>query len=716
MGLTIDTLMAVLEVDSASLLAVGDDFVVVRRDPEPSETGIDLHTEVLFTVVDLNGDPAAPAYLPIDFTLNVDGVLAATYTGGALTVEAGWDPALSSVTPTTSVDAYVGFAVRLVQLTDRFVSEQVVSVALELTVSGEWTPLPWGSGVWVTAVAPYDVSTSWSFTIEDLTPPKLLTAVPRSPMVLRVVFDDGMTLGTGTECADDPTNWTITRHNVDPLPGVALAVVSAEVVTGSLDKEFDLTFDWEQTPGCEYHAHVAGTVEDGSGNTMDAAFCIASWTGFQPEIPEGRVWDLWRFVPRKIRTRDDTKDLRRLINCWQELVNLMLREVDRMTDIFDPDLCDDATIEAMLYDLGNPFVWTDLELTALQRRKLVRYLVPIYKLKGTAVGIESVVLFLLGKIVHVRDYLHTGWRLGISRLGDGGGIALIKGEQAAWPMNLAALLPLNLSVEIDDGVVQVITIVAGDFVNPAAATAQEVAAAIDAHIAGGTAGVLADGSPAAALTGIGPFAIMAGDNLLVEIEGHGVHEAIFQAGDFVSAGSVTVDEVALRLAADLPDAQVGVREDYLGVARCRIASHLWGAASSVTISGGTAQAKLGVASAVGLDGENICLYSDNAEVGASIAVSSSLAADTFGFVGTNASAARGGCVLGLDDEHGMYSFDIETDSVLTSDEEAIVRKITEYMKPAHTHLMNIRAAKTLPLPTVWTLGWSHLGVDTTLTE
>jgi phage tail-like protein len=598
-----------------------------------------------------------------------------------------------------------------------FSSEQLIDVELTITCSDSWETMPWGTGIWHVPVAPYDTGVSWSFTIEDLTPPKLLTGVPRSPMVLRVAFDDGMTLGIGIKCADDPTNWTITRHNVDPLPGVALAVVSAEVVTGSLGMEFDLTFDWEQTPGCEYQAHVGSRVEDDAGNIVNPAFRVAVWTGFQPEIPEGRVWDLWRFVPRKIRTRDDTKDLRRLINCWQELVNLMLREVDRMTDIFDPDLCDDATIEAMLYDLGNPFDWTDLELTALQRRKLVRYLVPIYKLKGTAAGIESVVLFLLGKIVHVRDYLHTGWRLGISRLGDGGGIALIKGEQAAWPMNLAALLPLDLPVEIDDdGVVQVITIVAGDFVNPAAATAQEVAAAIDGHLSGGTAGVLADGSPAAVLTGAGPFAIIAGDNLLVEIEGYGVHEAIFQVGDFVSSGSVTVDEVARRLAADLPDAQVGVREDYLGVVRCRIASHLWGAASAVTISGGTAQAKLGIASATGLDGENVCMYSDNAEVGASIAVSSSLAADTFGFVGTNASAARGGCVLGLDDEHGMYSFDIETDTVLTSDEEAIVRKIAEYMKPAHTHLMNIRAAKLLPLPTVWTLGWSHLGVDTTLTE
>jgi len=42
---------------------------------------------------------------------------------------------------------------------------------------------------------------------------------------------------------------------------------------------------------------------------------------------------------------------------------------------------------------------------------LLRYLVAIYKLKGTDIGIESVVFFLLNKTVRVIPYAVEGWSL-----------------------------------------------------------------------------------------------------------------------------------------------------------------------------------------------------------------------------------------------------------------------------------------------------------------
>ena len=720
MGMTLDRLMAMLEIESASLVALSDEFAVIRRDPQPNEDGIDTHAAILFTVVDLNwpGDPTA-ANRNITFTLNVKGVLAATY-NGILTVEPGWNAFTSAVTWGAST-FYQGFDVNIDQgATALFTSEQHVDVELTLHCDETWVAVPWGSGVWHTPVAPYDWVTSWAFDIEDLTPPKLLTATPRAPLTLRVVFDDGMTVGVGVDCADDPTNWTITRHNVDPDPAVELTVESVVAVDGTSNSEFDITFNWEQTPACEYHAHVSALVEDDAGNLMDSAFVVATFYGFQPDVPPGRVFDLWRFLPRKIRTRDDSKDLKRLINCWQELVNLMIREIDRMPDTFDPDLCDDATIDAMLYDLGNPFSWTDLELTLQQKRKLVRYLVPIYKLKGTATGIEAVVLFLLGKIVHVVDFLAVGWKLGVDALGDGG-IAIVKSE-LSFPANLTVPpiggLPFDIEIQVDDGTTQVIPITpATDFVDPADAQAQEMVDAINGHLVGATAMVIDDGTPAVITTGAGPFAIVAGDNLLLTVDGGEEQEVVMQAGDFVSAGSVTVDEVAHRFAASLEGLRVELIDGFTVARYMRLVSKLVGAASAVTITGGTLVAKLGLASATGTDGENVAIYSNNPEVGARVEVLlTSVVAEYLGFIGVNSAAEIGGCVLAVDDERGLYSFDIQYDTVLTSDEMTIVRRIAEYMKPAHTHLVNIRAAKTLPWPDGWTLGWSHLDDESELME
>jgi hypothetical protein len=48
--------------------------------------------------------------------------------------------------------------------------------------------------------------------------------------------------------------------------------------------------------------------------------------------------------------------------------------------------------------------------------------------------------------------------------------------------------------------------------------------------------------------------------------------------------------------------------------------------------------------------------------------------------------------------------------------KAIIRKIGEYMKPAETHLVNIRTALPLPWPVEWVLGVDELDVGTELAE
>jgi phage tail-like protein len=121
-----------------------------------------------------------------------------------------------------------------------------------------------------------------------------------------------------------------------------------------------------------------------------------TFTGFSPEQQAGRSFDLWKFIPAKNKREDLTKDLERFIRCLDEIVQLQLVQIDHFTDLFDPDICSDQVIDDMLLDMGNPFDWAELELTATQRRKLLRLLIEIYKSKGTAIGIENTILLLLG--------------------------------------------------------------------------------------------------------------------------------------------------------------------------------------------------------------------------------------------------------------------------------------------------------------------------------
>jgi len=48
-----------------------------------------------------------------------------------------------------------------------------------------------------------------------------------------------------------------------------------------------------------------------------------------------------------------------------------------------------------------------------------------------------------------------------------------------------------------------------------------------------------------------------------------------------------------------------------------------------------------------------------------------------------------GTYLGLDSSRARYSFDVLLDRALTDQERRIVEEIVDYMKPAHTHLINI---------------------------
>ncbi len=75
-------------------------------------------------------------------------------------------------------------------------------------------------------------------------------------------------------------------------------------------------------------------------------------------------------------------------------------------------------IEFVLKSLGNPMPF--IELTAAQSRRLARALVPMYRKKGTADGIELALLTFLQETAVVIDFAQSStvsWILGESKLG-----------------------------------------------------------------------------------------------------------------------------------------------------------------------------------------------------------------------------------------------------------------------------------------------------------
>lgn len=89
-------------------------------------------------------------------------------------------------------------------------------------------------------------------------------------------------------------------------------------------------------------------------------------------------------------------------------------------NLVDPDTAPSDFIELMLRHLGNPFY--NVNLTLVQKRKLAKFLIPIYRQKGTAAGIINTVRFLTGIELTIEDphgdpIPGVGWEVGLSYVG-----------------------------------------------------------------------------------------------------------------------------------------------------------------------------------------------------------------------------------------------------------------------------------------------------------
>lgn len=178
--------------------------------------------------------------------------------------------------------------------------------------------------------------------------------------------------------------------------------------------------------------------------------------------------------------------------------------------------------------------------------------------------------------------------------------------------------------------------------------------------------------PAFDETGVAPFDTEDGRTIEVVVNGGDTQEVVFNAADVVDIDAITAEEAIAIFNAQL----VGVI-------------------------------------AVAADGGTVQLRTVEQSPTATLQVVGGTAFAAFGFSG-NLSTGGGDFVLGSDDRRLLYSFRVVSPVALTDEQREQIAAIAEYLKPAHTHLIEVADPPADEVLDHWLLGLSDLGEETDL--
>lgn len=363
---------------------LGNSLVLINRNPEPFEADVLADTHIRLDII----NTAAGAVDVTNTTITIGGVLA--FDGNAGGFQAGFDGPDSAQ---TSIGVNGDTERWVFDLTTDLASLQEVEVCVN------------SQNVVATV---FLIDECYTFTVEDLTPPLITEVVAVDPKCVLVTFNEDV----------NDTALILENYSIDAVfdPALLTCVASVEAVSVERESSNQVTIctDIEMSFWKPYELS-ASDVEDLNENPLAAT--VVPFTGFDPSFPENREFDLWTMLPRVNRERDITGDLQRWICILQENTDQILYLVDQFSKIYDPDVSEEQYLNKMLTDLGNPFA--GFILSEVDKRRLIRVLVQIYKQKGLKRGIVNVARFFLR--IEIEVYPYTGdddiWDLGLGELG-----------------------------------------------------------------------------------------------------------------------------------------------------------------------------------------------------------------------------------------------------------------------------------------------------------
>ncbi len=203
--------------------------------------------------------------------------------------------------------------------------------------------------------------------------------------------------------------------NMEPqklIPSFSPAITAATQID---ERTIELTLLQELSANRPYYliAHNVGDVAD---PINVAPFISTSFTSEPLPVVANRHLRLWEDLTPGINKREDTSgDNERFVRCLDDVVQFLLYDTDRFSDLNDPVFAPEKALDPLLAHLGNPFTFVNDTLT---KRKTINGLVQTFKDSGVERGITNAVQFFLGLNVDVRPFnLVEGWILGESFLG-----------------------------------------------------------------------------------------------------------------------------------------------------------------------------------------------------------------------------------------------------------------------------------------------------------
>lgn len=242
-----------------------------------------------------------------------------------------------------------------------------------------------------------------------VTGPRVVGAQARALQRLRISFDRPVMQRSPVGVGDalNPASYALQRTTA---PAVQASVTGVDAVTES---SVDLRTDQPLTPGAGYLVSVLD-VADPSGNQSSSPDNVVVIVGFRPSAPARRQFRMVDLLPAMNVREDDTGDLQRFLGCLQEVLDLVLSNLDRFSELLDPDLAPESVLDLMLAELGDPFAF---DLTVQDKRRLIRILTAMYAQKGTAVGCINAIRFFLGVEVMIVPYASETMYLSDALLG-----------------------------------------------------------------------------------------------------------------------------------------------------------------------------------------------------------------------------------------------------------------------------------------------------------